>query len=236
MISVIIPVHNEEHNIRQNISIISDTLCSLGYKYEIIIIDDCSDDDTYLNIKESNTIKIFRKVVCQGKGAALKTGWKMATGEYVVFVDADIQISPKEIKTFFKIMDLYDSDVVIGSKRHTYSNVEYSLTRKIVSFGYHLLIKILFDLPLKDTQAGFKLFRKSALDLVMNKILVKQYAFDLEILIALHDNNIRVADAPIYVSLSHNNGSVRLNTILETFKDTLAIFYRRAKGWYKNAK
>src|SRR3990167_604416 len=232
-ISVIIPVHNEECCIRKNIDIVTDILKSLGYEYEIIIIDDCSNDDTFLSLSLDKSINIYRKVVCQGKGAALKTGWKMATGDYVVFADADLQISPKEIKIFFKIMDLYDADAVIGNKKHAYSNMEYPLVRKIISAGYYLMIKILFDLPLRDTQAGFKLFRKETLDLVMDKVLVKQFAFDLELLIALRDNNIRVADAPVYVAHSLGMGSVSLKTMAETFKDTLAVFYRRVNGWYK---
>jgi len=235
-ISVIIPVHNEECCIRKNIDIVTDTLKSLGYEYEIIIIDDCSADDTFLSLSLDKSINIYRKVVCQGKGAALKTGWKMATGDYVVFADADLQISPKEIKTFFKIMDLYDADAVIGNKRHTYSNVEYPFIRKIVSAGYYLMVKILFDLPLRDTQAGFKLFRKEALDLVMNKVLVKQFAFDLELLTALRDNNIRVADAPVYVARGMGIGSVSVGTMIETFKDTLAVWWRRQGGYYKNAR
>ena len=140
------------------------------------------------------------------------------------------------IKTFFKIMDLYDADAVIGNKRHTYSNVEYPFIRKIVSAGYYLMVKILFDLPLRDTQAGFKLFRKEALDLVMNKVLVKQFAFDLELLTALRDNNIRVADAPVYVARGMGIGSVSVGTMIETFKDTLAVWWRRQGGYYKNAR
>ena len=232
-ISVVIPVHNEEHCIEKNIAIVADTLNGLGYEHEIIIIDDCSQDDTFLQLSKQKNISVFRKVVCQGKGAALKTGWKMATGDYVVFLDADLQISPKEIKTFFKIMEFYDADVVIGNKRHAYSNVEYPFMRKIVSAGYYLIVKILFDLPLRDTQAGFKLFRKEVLDLIMDKILVKRFSFDLEILVALRDNNIRVADAPVYVSRPSGIGSVSIGTMIETFKDTLAVFYRRMKGWYK---
>lgn len=235
-ISVIVPVHNEEQYIDKNIDTVVDTLHNLGYEYEIIIIDDCSQDDTYLSLSRHKDINLFRKVVCQGKGAALKTGWKMATGDYIVFLDADLQISPKEIKTFFKIMEFYDADAVIGNKRHAFSNAEYPFFRKIVSSGYYLIVKVLFDLPLRDTQAGFKLFKKKALDLIMDKVLVKQFAYDLEILVALRDNNIRVVDAPVYVSHPLGIGSVSLKTMFETFKDTLAVFYRRMKGWYKNAR
>ena len=237
-ISVIVPAHNEETHIVVNTYKIIHTLKELNYDYEIIIVDDASNDDTYLLAAKGidhKKVIILRKIYVQGKGAAIKTGWKFATGDYIAIMDADLQILPKEIKTFFKIMKFYDADVVIGNKKHIYSNIEYPLLRKIVSAGYHILIKILFDLSLRDTQCGFKLFKKQALDLVMDKILVKQFAFDLEILVALKDNNVRVADAPVYVTKSLGTGSVNIKTILETFKDTLAIWYRRQKGYYKNA-
>jgi len=235
-ISVIVPAHNEEQHIAQNISVIISTLYGLGITYEIIVIDDCSDDDTYLatdKVSRERGVVIYRKVKQQGKGAAIKTGWKMATGEYCLVIDADLQIKPIEIKTFIKLLDLYDADVVIGNKRHCYSNVEYPLRRRIVSYCYNLMNRIIFGISLRDTQCGFKLFKKSALDMVMDKVLVKRFAFDLEVMVALHDNKVRIVDAPVYVEKSTSAGSVNAENIFNTLKDTLAVFVRRQKGWYK---
>lgn len=232
-ISCIIPAHNEEARIKESVFVIINTLKGMGYDYEIIIIDDCSEDDTYLRLIEQYGVNIYRKVVCQGKGAAIKTGWKLATGDYIVIIDADLQIKPSEIATFFRLMNLYDADVVVGNKQHTYSNVQYPFRRRIVSFGYRTLIGILFGLPLRDTQCGFKLFKKQALDLIMDKILVKRFAFDLEVLVALKENNIRVVDAPVLVTRPMEVGSVSLGNILETFKDTIAVWLRKTNGWYK---
>jgi glycosyltransferase involved in cell wall biosynthesis len=157
----------------------------------------------------------------------------MATGEYCLVIDADLQIKPIEIKTFIKLLDLYDADVVIGNKRHCYSNVEYPLRRRIVSYCYNLMNRIIFGISLRDTQCGFKLFKKSALDMVMDKVLVKRFAFDLEVMVALHDNKVRIVDAPVYVEKSTSAGSVNAENIFNTLKDTLAVFVRRQKGWYK---
>ena len=232
-ISVIVPTHNDEKYIVQNIAIIKRVLNNLKYDYEIIVVDDCSTDDTNLILQTIPKIRILHKSVNQGKGSAICTGWKFATGDYCMIIDADLQINPIEISTFMNIMKFYNADVVIGNKQHIYSNSYYSFSRKIVSVGYWLLIKILFGFPLRDTQCGLKLFKKEALDMVMGKILVKKFAFDLEILVALYDNHIRIADAPVLVNSQSNVGSVGVGSILQTLYDTMAVWYRKQKGWYK---
>jgi glycosyltransferase involved in cell wall biosynthesis len=238
-ISVIIPVFNGEEIIGKSIDTVGSVFNKLGYKYEIIVVNDGSTDDTNLVISmiellNKNVIS-YSKPTNQGKGSAIMTGLKIASknSEYVIVMDADLQIQPSEITTFFKIMDLYDADVVIGNKRHSYSNTNYSLLRGIISNGYYFMVWILFQLPLKDTQCGFKLFKKDALNKVMQKLKTKQYAFDLEVLIAMRDRDIRVSDAPVKVRKQTGKGSVNIMTILKTFKDTITIFIRRMTGWYR---
>lgn len=235
-VSVIIPVYNAEKYIVKSIETITRIFYELGYISEIIVVDDCSTDDTLfeLNSIDNLIIKVIHKSVNQGKGFAIRTGLRFVNYDYCVVMDADLQISPYEIETFFNIMNFYNADVVIGNKRHIYSNVRYSIIRRIVSNGYHWLIKLLFQFPLKDTQCGFKLFKKDALVKTMKKVLAKRFAFDLEVLVAMRENNIRIVDAPVYVKEQKNTGSVSYKAIVETFIDTLAIFMRKNKGWYKD--
>ena len=236
MISVIIPVHNGERNIAETILYTVEYFVSRKDSFEIIVVDDCSSDDTFIeleNLKQSVHIKIIRKVVWQGKGAALKTGVKNAQGDYILFMDGDLQIVPDELDTFFKIMELYNASVVIGNKRHSYSNTQYSLARWIVSNGYYFITRVLFGIPLRDTQCGFKLFKTSVIKNVINKLLVKQFAFDLELIVALKEANVRIADAPVYVSQPMGTGSVTFYNIINTLKDTLAVWHRKNMGWYK---
>jgi len=235
-IDIIIPAFNEENCIVDNINTIKRTLNDLQIDYSIIVIDDASEDDTALQLKGNDNIIYYRKVVGQGKGAAIRTGMKIAklTGhKYVAFLDADLQVKLSELKTFFKIMHLYDADVVIGSKRHKYSTVRYPLSRRIVSVGYALMVAVLFRFPLRDTQCGFKLFKKDALLTVMDKILIKRYAFDIEMLVALKDNNFRIADAPIFMSRPIGKGSVSTGSIYHIAKDTLAVWWRRKNKYYE---
>jgi hypothetical protein len=148
-------------------------------------------------------------------------------------MDGDGQIDPSEIKTFLNLMNLYNADVVIGNKRHIYSNTEYGLIRRIVSRGYNLMTKFLFGTSFDDTQCGIKLFQKRALDSVINKVNVKQYAFDMELIIALKEMRFRVIDAPVNIKKQANAGSVKVKTIIRTFIDTVIIWLKVKRGYYR---
>lgn len=121
--------------------------------------------------------------------------------------------------------------MVIGSKRHPRSKLYYPLHRKIVSAVYFFLIKLMFRLPIHDTQTGLKLFKREVLEKVFPQMLVKKFAFDLELLVLAHRHRFKIAEAPVVVDYRPNIGRkikrwVRLNDIYTTWWDTMAIFYR----------
>jgi glycosyltransferase involved in cell wall biosynthesis len=236
--SFIIPTHNEENIILDTLSVIRGFAEKEKLDYEIIVIDDCSQDDTILLLDrlKDDHIKVHYKNSWQGKGAALKTGWKIAKGDYIIFIDADLQIKPQELKPFQNLMCMYESDVVIGNKRNPYSSIDYSFARHVISIGYNLFVKILFGVSVSDTQCGLKLMKKSVLDKVMPKILCKHFAFDLELLVAFKENKIRVIDAPVCIYQSMRNSNVGFGSILTTFQNTLAVFWRKTRGHYKCTK
>ena len=235
-LSVIVPVYNEAKTIKMNMEYLVSELQRLEHIFEIIVIDDGSTDDTFYKVDQLRNERfiVITKPKNEGKGRAFVSAYRRATYEYIALMDSDLQISPRELNTFFKIMHIYGADVVIGNKRHAYRNIHYALSRQLVSSGYNLMCRILFGISLRDTQCGLKLFKKSALDKVIDKILVKRFAFDIELIVALRENNIRIADAPVAVLKQSNRGSVNWSNIWQTAKDTLAVWYRKNKGWYKN--
>ena len=234
-LSIVIPVYNDEANIKANLTRILDTMKMLAIDFEIIVIDDGSTDNTWQEVDsiKDNRISLYMEPRNQGKGWAFLNGCKHAQGEYIALMDSDLQITPWELIAFFRIMHLYDADVAIGSKRHPYSNVRYTLARWLVSNAYNLMCRLLFGISLRDTQCGLKLFKRSALEKVITKILIKRFAFDIELITALKEHNIRIADAPVNISRQYNQGSVQLGNICQTFKDTLAVWWRKRKGWYR---
>jgi hypothetical protein len=123
-------------------------------------------------------------------------------------------------------MLLDNADIVIGSKFHPNSVVNYPLQRRIISMGYYLLIRFLFNLPCHDTQTGLKLFKTEVLRKVFPKILVKKFAFDLEVLVNAHHLGYKITEAPIFLNSQRRYGRIGLKSVFATFWDTLAVFYR----------
>lgn len=229
-ISVIMPAFNEAEIIKKNVYETINTFKNFGKDFEIIIIDDGSTDNTWQEIKELAErfpeVKITRNMQNYGKGRALKKGFRLAAGDYIVFLDSDIDLHPAQIETFFDIMKLDNADVVIGSKRHPNSVLNYPLERKIISNVYFFFIKLMFGLPIRDTQTGLKLFKYEVLKTIFPKIVVKAFAFDLEILANAHRLGYKIAEAPVHIDSKREFGRIGIKEIFETWVDTLAVFYR----------
>lgn len=228
-ISVIIPAYNEAGIIEGSLNETIRVFNNFGCKYEIVVVDDGSSDNTFQNILKvsSRHTNIIVKQLKhnRGKGRALKVGFRQCSGEYVVFLDADMELHPAQLQTFFDIMRLDEADVVIGSKRHPNSRLNYPLQRKIISSVYFFLIKIFFGLPIKDTQTGLKLFKYEVLKRVFPRILVKAFGYDLEILVNVHQLGYRIAEAPIVLD-TQRYGRIGMDSIWITWQDTMAIWYR----------
>jgi glycosyltransferase involved in cell wall biosynthesis len=236
-VSVIIPAYNEAGHIEKSIKEVVSVFDDFKYNYEIIIVDDGSRDNTYEEAKRSTNkykhVFVKRNLRNYGKGRALKKGVRFASGNYIVLLDADMELHPSQIQTFFDIMKLDEVDVVIGSKMHPNSKVFYPLHRKIISSIYYAIIWVLFDLPTKDTQTGIKLFKSEVLKKAFPKILIKKFAYDIELLAVAHRMGYKIADAPVKLDSKFRWGRVGFRAIFDTWWDTMAIWYRMYMlHWY----
>jgi len=243
MILIILPIRNEQQTIKDTFIKLL-LWCENNLKdFRIIFVDDGSADDSYSiisSLKKSPRLKVLKNRFDRGKGSALKTGFILSSSEYkmkaddlIIFMDGDGQIEPSEVQTFMNVMRHNNADVVIGNKRHIYSVNSFNFMRKIVSKCYNIVIRILFDLGYDDTQCGLKIFKKSALERVIDKITIKKFAFDLELIVALREMRMKIADSPVMLREQVNMGSVSLSSIIITFIDTLKVWFRMKKGFYK---
>lgn len=230
LVSILVPVYNMEKNIERNINILAEKISPFISNFEIIISDDGSEDNSKNVIEKicnenKNIIGVYSKEN-HGKGNALKRACEIANGKYIIFCDGDMEIDPSQLENFFDIMHKENADIVIGSKRHKNSVVNYSNVRKLISFVYFMFVKIFFHLPIQDTQTGLKLFKREAIINVFPRILVKAFAYDLEVLVACNSNGKKIASAPVVVNPNRHFGFIKLSVLWKTFIDTLAIFYR----------
>jgi len=228
-LSIIIPAYNEEKNIYQTIDQIIGCHDQLDYDYEVIVVIDGATDKTEAEAKRhrSKKVKIFSYPRNRGKGAALKFGVGKASGNIVTFTDAGGDFEPKQFDKFIKVLEAFDADFVIGSKRHPASRVDYPLHRRFYSNIYHRLVRIFFRLPVTDTQTGLKVLKTTVAKKIMPRLLVKQYAFDLEMLVVANQLGFRrIFEAPVEMKFNNSTTGISPRTVIKMITDTLAIFYR----------
>lgn len=226
VISIIIPMYNSK-DIKVNMQEAMKSLNKIGYSYEIILVDDGSKNDCYAEAKKikSKNLTVVRYFPNKGKGNAIKYGFKFTKGEYVAFVDSGRDIDPFQLKSFLEIISKENADIVIGSKRHPQSKLHYPLIRRVMSRTYQLINKILFNLNLKDTQVGIKLFKRKILSEIMPKIAVKRFAFDLELLVLANKIHAKIVEAPVIIRYQFKS-TVNVKAVFWMLWDTAAIFYR----------
>lgn len=225
-LSVIMPMYNAV-DIKKNINEASKSLTEVTNDFEIILVDDGSSNGCLNEARsiKNRKLKVIGYKKNAGKGRAIKYGFDYAKGKYVAFLDCGQDLDPKQLKLFLKIIESKRVDIVIGSKRHKDSKVRYPLFRKIMSLTYQIINSILFDLKVKDTQVGIKLFKCSVLKEVMPRIAVKRFAFDLELLVIANKLKYRIVEAPIIMRYRFNS-SINVSAVFWILLDTAAIFYR----------
>lgn len=227
-LSVVVPAYREGTRIYDNLRRLLGELDLLGTDYEVVVVSDGNRDATASEAQRvgSSRVSVIEYSHNMGKGYALTTGARHSNGELIIFIDADMELHPKEIRQFVRRLREQDLDLVIGSKRHPDSRVHYPLFRRVQSLVYQLLIRVLFQVGVQDTQTGLKLFRREVLESVLPRLAVKQFAFDLELLVvARHLGFTRIGEAPIELAYQFSS-TVSPRAVYKILWDTAAIFYR----------
>ena len=232
-LSVVMPVYNLASRVGENIRKTAKLFSGNGVRAEILPVDDGSSDGTGAALAGICAEKFdgvdVRPVICPvngGKGAALRAGFEASSGELVMLLDGDLDILPEQTPWFFEAMASKNADVVVGSKRHRNSRVQYPWHRRLVSWVYFAIVRIFIGLPITDTQTGMKLFRRDVLGEALSRMLVKTYAFDLELLAIAHQRGAKIAEAPVVIRFGNKFGALSANTVKVMALDSLAVFYR----------
>ncbi|MCE4599075.1 MAG: glycosyltransferase family 2 protein [Desulfurococcales archaeon] len=228
-ISVIIPVFNLAHIVMYTYRAITRVFSYCNIDYELIFVDDGSTDNTYnilrYRLKDNDKIKILRLPFNRGKGFALLHGFKRSSGQVIVFFDGDLDIDPRVILLLYSTVKLGISDIAIISKWHPQSYINYTFIRLLLSKLFNKLASILLGLRLKDTQTGAKAFKREVLLELSPYLIVKRYAFDIELLTLAVQRNYRIMEIPSPWMIKLNS-SFKLNEIWNMLLDILSITYR----------
>ena len=230
-ISIILPAFNEEDNISRTISRVKEQFAAISPDYEIIVVDDGSLDGTSTTVEKlgQRNVQLIGYPRNQGKGYAIKKGLYHATGELAFTIDSDMEVWPRELRTYFTALE--SADIVIGSKRHPLSRVRTPVMRKVLSLGFNMLERLLTGVKASDTQAGVKAARSRALYTILPLLAVKRYAFDAELLAVASLVGLRIKELPVDIKL---DASFRPTQVMRMLLDLLGIAYRlRIKRWYQ---
>jgi glycosyltransferase involved in cell wall biosynthesis len=235
-LSIIVPVFNEASAIVQNLDLLLDEVEGYFTNFEVIVVSDGSTDGTNAQIKKVKHPDLKPVFITEnsGKGGAVRQGFKRASGDFILFIDGGMEIHPKEIRIFMGLMSLYECDIVIGSKRHPQSKVEYPWFRRLLSWMFQVFVRAIFQVQITDTQVGIKLFRREVIDAILPHLEINRYGFDLELLILAKRKGFdNVLEAPIrmdYFSSGKRHIARELFHVFQVgfslIKDTLRLHAR----------
>ena len=203
--------------------------------YEIIVVNDGSTDDTgkileNLALSQRN-IREISYDLNMGKGYAIRKGILESRGDYVIFMDGDGDIDASLLASY--LHKLKEADIVIASKYHPESVVEVPKSRRLLSRCFNVFVKAVVSLKVSDTQVGLKAGRGEAFRRIFDSVLVKRYAFDVEMLAVAQLLRLEVVEMPVKI---HLDARFKKKEIIRMFLDVLGIVYRLrfSKHYEKN--
>ncbi len=234
-ISVVLPCFNEEKDIRKNIKKVDDYLKKRFEVYEIIVVNDGSRDDTakeILALQREIGLKFINNSKNRGKGAAVKDGILSSAeeNELVMFLDADLGIPIKELEKFVaEIKKGYD--LVIASRFVPGLKIirPVQTHRRIMEKVFRLIrIIITGNWKVKDTQCGFKVFRRKAAIKIFSKLTIERFAFDAEVIFIADKYGYKIKEIPIHLQ---NMPSRSLRLFYDSVNMILDLLRIRVNGW-----
>jgi glycosyltransferase involved in cell wall biosynthesis len=219
-VSVIIPALNEADRIERAVDEALRVFSSLHIPIELMVVDDGSIDATAA-ISEGKA-RVVKHKTNLGKGAAVRSGALAATGDWVLFLDADLSTHPSAFAAFLPLMD--SADVLFGSRRAPQASIAtpQPFFRNRSGQVFNLLVRLLTGLPYRDTQCGFKAFRLEVCRPLFEQMETVGWAFDVELLMRAQHGCLRIREIP--VEWHHAEGSrVRLSHAPKIVSELLHI-------------
>lgn len=227
-LTIVVPYLNPGPRFLDHLSEIGQIVADAGITYEIVAVSDGSTDGSR-DALEALARSEIRSIVFsanRGKGAALRAGLSAGRGKFLGFIDADGDIGAHDLGPALEAISSDEPDIVLGSKRHQGSRVDYPALRRTYSWGYQQLIRILFHLNVRDTQTGLKMVRRDVVAAALPKMLEKRFAFDLELLVvARHLGFRRFVEVPVTIHQRFGS-TISSRAVVRMLLDTLGIFYR----------
>jgi len=220
--SIVLPAYNEEARIGASLDKIAEYVRQHSLALEVIVVNDGSTDNTVDIVREYSErypwLRMIENPGNRGKGFSVRNGMLHARGDYLLFSDADLSSPIQEADKLIAALQA-GGDVAIGSRwvRKELQVVRQPLRRRILGRLFNLALRMVLGLNFKDTQCGFKAFRRSAAELVFTQQQVETWGFDPELLYLAKKAGLRIVEVPVY--WAHSEG-----TRLHPLRDGMRMF------------
>jgi len=230
-LSVVLPMFNEQSQIKDTLSKIISYLKNKDFYFELILVNDGSTDDTLdiidkciksiLNNSEKIGFRIIDNKNNFGKGYSIKVGISASSGDYVLFTDADLSTPIEEFDILFDNI-LKGYNIVIASRDLPGSNIvqRQHIIRESMGKFFNLLVRKIMNLDYRDTQCGFKLFDRKSVNMIFPKLRINDFSFDVEILYIAKKMGLKVKEVPI---TWNNSKDSKVRVIQDSFKMLLSL-------------
>ena len=213
-VSLVLPCFNEAEHFTKSVNRIVDVLDRSDFSWEVLFIDDCSQDDTtglikrYLKKHHRKQLNAYFHKKNQGRGATVTDGIAKAQGKIVGYIDIDLEVPPDYIPQFVRaIADGYD----VAAGWRIYDFTIRSLPRWLASKGYNLVRDVTLGTRLKDTEAGYKFFRKKTCWSVIRHCQSPGWFWDTEVMVHASWSGLSIAMIPVvFIRRFDKSSTVRL--------------------------
>ncbi|HET8523229.1 MAG TPA: dolichyl-phosphate beta-glucosyltransferase [Thermomicrobiales bacterium] len=246
-LSLIIPAYNEARTICQTLSAAWDYLSAQAYPFDVLLIDDGSNDNTLALARrfaeDHPQVQIY-SIPHAGKAAALRKGLAEATGDFVVFTDADLA-TPLTYIEEFRERAANGCDLVIGSREGpTAERIGEPAYRHVMGRVFNLLVRALLLRDIDDTQCGFKLFRRPVVDVLLRNTRLyaspgasvsgaRVTAFDVELLVVARRHDFTICSVPVVWTYGTNSKVNPVRDTLNNLLDVLRVKANDLRGRYR---
>jgi len=230
LISIIIPAYNESLRISKTLNkILSFIEDNNDYDFEVIVVNDGSNDDTNEVVLSFANVVLIDNKVNKGKGSVIRQGMLSAQGDYLLFSDADLSTPIEELEKLLSFIK--DFDIVIGSRalQNDLIKEHQPFYREIMGKTFNLFVQLLVVKGIKDTQCGFKLFKNEVAKKIFGSSKIDGFSFDVETIYLASKFRFKVKEVPV---LWFNDDRSKVDPIkdsIKMFRELLVI-----KNLHKN--
>ena len=236
--SIIIPAYNESERLAVSLPKVLDYLDRLGAPAEIVVVNDGSSDDTAEVVRRfarlHPEVRLVENPGNRGKGYSVRNGMLAATGDVLLFTDADLSSPITEAGKLFEAIE-QGVDVAIGSRwlRAELQTERQPWHRQLYGRLFNLALRITLGLNYRDTQCGFKAFTRAAAQTVFPRQRVERWGFDPELLFLANKFNLRTVEVPVAWAHDHRSKISPVRDGLKMGVEMLSVRWNDMKGLYQ---